>query len=113
VLATPTKERFRYARSFARRNALAAITAGPALSSARGPTGCARNADYGRRLKQARAQQAGRLPTIGFLGANTSAPDSQWLAVFAQRLRDLRWVENRTVAIEVRWGEGRSDRFTA
>jgi putative ABC transport system substrate-binding protein len=58
----------------------------------------------------AQAQQTGRLPTIGFLGANTSLADSEWVAAFAQRLRDLGWVEGRTVAIEVRWGEGRSER---
>ena len=59
----------------------------------------------------ARAQQPKRLPTIGLLGANTSLADSQWVAVFVQRLRDLGWVEGRTVPIEVRWGEGRSERF--
>jgi putative ABC transport system substrate-binding protein len=59
----------------------------------------------------ARAQQPARLPTIGFLGANTSLADSQWVATFVQRLRELGWIEGRTVAIEVRWGEGRSERF--
>jgi putative ABC transport system substrate-binding protein len=28
-----------------------------------------------------------------------------------QRLRELGWIEGRTVAIEVRWAEGRSERF--
>ena len=28
-----------------------------------------------------------------------------------QRLRELGWIEGRTVAIEYRWGEGRSERF--
>ena len=28
-----------------------------------------------------------------------------------QRLRELGWVEGRTVAIEYRWGDGRSERF--
>ena len=35
----------------------------------------------------AHAQQAGKLPTIGFLGANTPASQSQWTAAFVQRLR--------------------------
>jgi putative ABC transport system substrate-binding protein len=48
----------------------------------------------------ARAQQAGKLPTIGFLGANTRLVDSQRLAAFVERLRELGWIENRTVAIE-------------
>jgi putative ABC transport system substrate-binding protein len=59
----------------------------------------------------ARAQQAGKLPTIGFLGANTRLVDSQRLAAFVERLRELGWIENRTVAIEYRWGEGRDERF--
>src|SRR3954470_18983453 len=58
----------------------------------------------------ARAQQAGKLPTIGFLGANTPSSQSQWVAAFVQRLRDLGWIEGRTVAIEYRWAEGRSSR---
>jgi len=58
-----------------------------------------------------RAQQPGKLPTIGFLGANTRLVDSQRLAGFVERLRELGWIENRTVAIEYRWGEGRNERF--
>ena len=60
----------------------------------------------------ARAQQAGKLPTIGFLGSTTPAPQSQWTAAFVQRLRELGWIEGRTVTIEYRWAEGRSERFT-
>jgi hypothetical protein len=28
-----------------------------------------------------------------------------------QRLRDLDWIEGRTIAIEYRWAEGRDERF--
>ena len=59
----------------------------------------------------ARAQQAAKLPTIGFLGAATPSAWSQWTAAFVQRLRELGWIEGRTVAIEYRWAEGRSERF--
>ena len=59
----------------------------------------------------AQAQQAGKLPTIGFLGASTASNWSHWTAAFVQRLRELGWVEGRTVAIEYRWAEGRSERF--
>src|SRR6516162_447293 len=58
----------------------------------------------------ARAQQPAKLPTIGFLGANTSAAQSQWTAAFVQRLRELGWIEGRTVAIEYRWAEARNER---
>jgi len=59
----------------------------------------------------ARAQQAARLPTIGFLGATSASAQTQWTTAFVQRLRDLGWIEGRTVAIEYRWAEGRNDRF--
>src|SRR5262247_3151137 len=59
----------------------------------------------------AHAQQSGKLPTIGFLGSATPLVESQWAAAFVQRLRELGWIENRTVAIEYRWGEGRDERF--
>ena len=59
----------------------------------------------------ARAQQRAKLPTIGFLGSGTAAAQSQWTAAFVQRLRELGWSERRNVAIEYRWGEGRSERF--
>jgi putative tryptophan/tyrosine transport system substrate-binding protein len=60
----------------------------------------------------ARAQQPAKLPTIGFLGATTPSAQSQWTAAFVQRLRELGWIEGRTVAIEVRWAEGRTERYT-
>jgi putative ABC transport system substrate-binding protein len=58
-----------------------------------------------------RAQQAGKLPTIGFLGTNTPSTQSQWTAAFVQRLRELGWSEGRNVAIEYRWAAGRTERF--
>jgi putative ABC transport system substrate-binding protein len=54
----------------------------------------------------ARAQQAVNMPTIG------SAVESQRVAAFVQRLRELGWIEGRSIAIEYRWTEGRSERFT-
>jgi ABC-type uncharacterized transport system substrate-binding protein len=57
-----------------------------------------------------RAQQAGKLPTIGFLGADASA-FSPWTAAFVARLRELGWIEGKTIAIEYRWSQGRSERY--
>jgi putative ABC transport system substrate-binding protein len=57
------------------------------------------------------AQQAGKLPTIGFLGANNATFVRTGTDAFVQRLRELGWIENRTVAIEYRWAEGRNERF--
>jgi putative tryptophan/tyrosine transport system substrate-binding protein len=45
------------------------------------------------------AQEARRLPTIGFLGADVSS-FAPWTAAFMGRLRELGWIEGRTVAIE-------------
>jgi len=58
----------------------------------------------------ARAQQAEKLPTIGYLGSATPATQGQWVAAFVQRLRELGWIEGRTIAIEYRWAEGRTER---
>jgi putative ABC transport system substrate-binding protein len=60
----------------------------------------------------ARAQQPANLPTIGFLGSTTRSSWSDWVPAFVQRLRELGWIEGRTVAIEYRWAEGRAERFT-
>src|ERR1700754_4269363 len=57
------------------------------------------------------AQPSRKLPTIGFLGSTTPSTASQWFAAFARRLRELGWIERRTVAIEIQWAEGRPDRF--
>ena len=59
----------------------------------------------------AHAQQAGRLPTIGVLGAGTPSLWSQWVVAFAQRLDELGWSEGRTIAIKYRWAEGRTERY--
>src|SRR5262249_37561180 len=59
----------------------------------------------------ARAQQAGKLPTIGFLGASTPSAWTHWVAAFVQRLHELGWIEGRTIAIEYRWAEGRPERY--
>jgi putative ABC transport system substrate-binding protein len=61
----------------------------------------------------ARAQQS-RLPTIGFLAASTesASEEGQRLPAFLQRLKELDWIEGRTVGIQYRWAGGRSDRFT-
>jgi len=58
----------------------------------------------------ASAQQPRKLPTIGFLGADASA-FSPWTAAFVERLRELGWIDGRTIAIEYRWSEGSTERY--
>ena len=59
----------------------------------------------------ARAQQAGKLPTVGFLGQSTRSAQSEWVYAFAQRLHEVGWLVDRTVAIDYRWAEGREERY--
>jgi putative ABC transport system substrate-binding protein len=62
------------------------------------------------KVGRVRAQQATKLPTIGFLGGSTASALTEWTAAFVRRLRELGWIEGRTVTIEYRWAEGRSER---
>jgi len=62
---------------------------------------------------EARADQAGRPPTIGFLGANKPSIQKEWVDAFVKRLNELGWVEGRSVTIEYRWAEGRAERSPA
>jgi putative ABC transport system substrate-binding protein len=59
----------------------------------------------------ARAQQSPRLPTVGFLVPGTPESHGKWVAAFVQRLRELGWIEGRTLTIEYRWAEGRNERM--
>jgi putative ABC transport system substrate-binding protein len=60
----------------------------------------------------ARAQQPGNPPTIGVLGSD-SAAWSHLVSALMQRLRELGWIENRTIAIEYRWTKGRDEHYAA
>ena len=59
----------------------------------------------------ARAQQAAKIPTIGFLGVGSPSTQFSWFAAFNHRLREVGWIDGRTVAIVPRWAEGRNERF--
>jgi len=58
----------------------------------------------------ARAQPT-KLPTVGLLGPLSQSAQTEWTAAFVQRMREHGWIVGRTVAIEYRWAEGRSERF--
>jgi putative ABC transport system substrate-binding protein len=57
----------------------------------------------------ARAQPSGKLPVIGYMGQGTAAAEAKRVAAFVGRLHELSWIEGRTVIIEYRWTNGRSD----
>jgi ABC-type uncharacterized transport system substrate-binding protein len=61
----------------------------------------------------AHAQQHGKSPTIGFLGATTPTIWGAFVGAFLQRLRELGWIDGYNIAIEYRWAEGRDDRYAA
>jgi putative ABC transport system substrate-binding protein len=47
----------------------------------------------------ARAQQPGKLATIGFLGAPTPSAWRSYVRAFEQRLNELGWIEGRTLSV--------------
>jgi len=59
----------------------------------------------------ARAQQAGKVYRIGFLGDSPAAGGSELIEAFRQGLRDLGYAEGRNIAIEYRWAEGKPERM--
>jgi ABC-type uncharacterized transport system substrate-binding protein len=62
-------------------------------------------------LPRAAAAQATKLPVIGYFGAYSQSIQQQWTDAFIQRLHELGWTENRNVALEYRWADGRAERF--
>jgi hypothetical protein len=61
----------------------------------------------------ARAQQPGKLPTIGFLGTPHLQRSANGLPLFCTDCANSVWTEGRTITIEFRWAEGRSERVPA
>src|SRR5262245_63992829 len=59
----------------------------------------------------AHTQQPAKLPTIGYFGTASASAWGPWTTAFGQRLRELGWIEGRTVAIHYRWTEGRAERL--
>jgi ABC-type uncharacterized transport system substrate-binding protein len=61
----------------------------------------------------ARAQQAGRIPRVGFLGNSTAALEANLVGPFREGLREHGYEEGRNIALEFRWAEGKYERFPA
>ena len=57
------------------------------------------------------AQQAARVPRIGFLGAVTPEDFPHLEAAFREGLREFGYVEGKNILIEYRWAEGQADRL--
>jgi putative ABC transport system substrate-binding protein len=61
----------------------------------------------------ARAQQAGKLPIIGFVGSDSPDLYADRLRAFRLGLKSTGFIEGQNVAIEYRWAEGRNDKLPA
>jgi ABC-type uncharacterized transport system substrate-binding protein len=61
----------------------------------------------------AHAQQAGKVPRIGFLGVTSESAFGDRLGAFRDGLRDRGYVEGKNLVIEFRWAEGHYDRLPA
>ena len=59
----------------------------------------------------AEAQQAARLPRIGYLAFNTEVIGRDILIAFRQTMRELGWVDGQNIIIETRFANGEVDRL--
>jgi putative ABC transport system substrate-binding protein len=62
---------------------------------------------------RAEAQQAKKVPRIGFLSAVSPSTISARVEAFRQGLRELGYVEGKNIVIEWRYAEGKADRLPA
>jgi putative ABC transport system substrate-binding protein len=60
----------------------------------------------------AHAQQAAKVPRIGFLGLASPATFASRLEAFRLGLRDFGYIEGANIIIEYRWAEGRYERLS-
>jgi putative tryptophan/tyrosine transport system substrate-binding protein len=58
------------------------------------------------------AQQAPKVARIGYLSGASSATAARFVDAFRQGLRELGYVEGKTVVLEVRYSEGRVERLS-
>jgi ABC-type uncharacterized transport system substrate-binding protein len=61
----------------------------------------------------AEAQEAGKVPRVGYINPGSSSDPIRLrrLEAFRLGLRELGYVEGRTIALEPRWAEGKYDRY--
>jgi putative ABC transport system substrate-binding protein len=59
----------------------------------------------------AHAQQSGKNPRIGFLDASTASGMAVLVDAFRQEMSKLGWVEGKNIAMEYRFGEGKTERL--
>jgi len=63
--------------------------------------------------QSAYAEQAKKIPRIGFLASGSPVSDAAWIRGFRQGLRERGYVEGRSIEIEFRYGKGRTQKYPA
>jgi putative ABC transport system substrate-binding protein len=58
-----------------------------------------------------RAQQPAKVPTIGFLGAESASTNQHFFDAFRQGMREHGYMDGTNITFVERWAEGRSERF--
>src|SRR5437763_12190268 len=58
------------------------------------------------------AQQE-RMPVVGYLAIGRPDPENRFVAAFRRGLREAGYVDGQNVRIEIRWAEGKPERFPA
>jgi putative tryptophan/tyrosine transport system substrate-binding protein len=58
-----------------------------------------------------RAQQSANLPSLAFLTAGTAGAGSPGLPALLEGLRQLGWIEDKTIVIKFRYAENHNDRL--
>ena len=59
----------------------------------------------------AAAQTPSKIPRVGYVFPTTSTESRDYFEAVRQGFRELGYVEGQTIALEVRWAEGRFERF--
>lgn len=59
----------------------------------------------------AKSQQASRIPRVGFISPASSPTAAPNLDALRQGLRELGYVDGKSISIETRWAEGSAERF--
>jgi putative tryptophan/tyrosine transport system substrate-binding protein len=57
------------------------------------------------------AQTQPKIPRVGYIGGSGNAAMGHAFGAFRQGLSELGYVEGQTVAVEVRWADGRAERY--
>src|SRR5258708_24160908 len=57
------------------------------------------------------AQTPPKIPRVGYIAGSSATNSEHTVGAFRQRLRELGYVERQTIALEVRYAEGRSERI--